>query len=148
MVELTGGIARAIPVRVQRGGPAPAGDGTRNSPLSSAGNTGRDLAAPMNEGHRSSNKLIIVCGLSFAGKSTLANAISAAFGYLQVDVDETKDELFGPGVDEIDAALKYAASAGLGIIAMKTMAGAYWDKERTKPINDSVEEVILSDRHL
>ena len=38
-------------------------------------------------------------------------------------------------LDEIDAALKYAASAGLGIIAMKTMAGAYWDKERTKPIN-------------
>lgn len=36
---------------------------------------------------------------------------------------------------EIDAALKYAASAGLGIIAMKTMAGAYWDKKRTKPIN-------------
>jgi predicted aldo/keto reductase-like oxidoreductase len=38
-------------------------------------------------------------------------------------------------LDEIDAALKYAVSAGLGIIAMKTMAGAYWDKERTKPIN-------------
>jgi aryl-alcohol dehydrogenase-like predicted oxidoreductase len=36
---------------------------------------------------------------------------------------------------EIEEALQYAADAGLGIIAMKTMAGAYWDKEKTKPIN-------------
>ncbi|MCX7983910.1 MAG: aldo/keto reductase [Bacteroidetes bacterium] len=28
-----------------------------------------------------------------------------------------------------------AAKAGIGIVAMKTMAGAYYDKERTKPIN-------------
>jgi len=38
-------------------------------------------------------------------------------------------------LDEINSALDYATSAGLGVIAMKTMAGAYWDKERTKPIN-------------
>ena len=56
----------------------------------------------MNEGHRSSNKLIIVCGPSFAGKSTLADAICAEFGYLQVDVDETKLELYGPGIDDAD----------------------------------------------
>jgi predicted aldo/keto reductase-like oxidoreductase len=37
--------------------------------------------------------------------------------------------------EEIDEALDYATDAGLGIIAMKTMAGAYWDRERTKPIN-------------
>jgi predicted aldo/keto reductase-like oxidoreductase len=36
---------------------------------------------------------------------------------------------------EIKDAIAYAAGAGLGIIAMKTMAGAYWDKEKTKPIN-------------
>lgn len=36
---------------------------------------------------------------------------------------------------EINAAIEYARGKGLGIIAMKTMAGAYWDKERTKPIN-------------
>jgi len=35
----------------------------------------------------------------------------------------------------IAEATAYAANAGLGIIAMKTMAGAYWDKERSKPIN-------------
>lgn len=38
-------------------------------------------------------------------------------------------------LDEIDAALEDAASAGIGIIAMKTMAGAFWDKDRTQPIN-------------
>ena len=38
-------------------------------------------------------------------------------------------------LDEINSALEYATSAGLGVIAMKTMAGAYWDKERTQPIN-------------
>ena len=37
--------------------------------------------------------------------------------------------------EELEDAIQYAAESGLGIIAMKTMAGAYWDKERTKPIN-------------
>ena len=54
----------------------------------------------MDERQRSSITLIIVCGLSFAGKSTLANAICEANGFRQVDVDETKDEIFGPGVND------------------------------------------------
>jgi len=37
--------------------------------------------------------------------------------------------------EEIEDSISYAAKAGLGIIAMKTMAGAFWDKERTRPIN-------------
>ncbi len=37
--------------------------------------------------------------------------------------------------EELEDAIQYAAESGLGIIAMKTMAGAFWDKERTKPIN-------------
>ena len=37
--------------------------------------------------------------------------------------------------EELEDAIRYAAEAGIGIIAMKTMAGAYWDKEKTKPIN-------------
>lgn len=45
-------------------------------------------------------QLILVCGLSFAGKTTLANAMCATFGFAQVDVDETKDELCGPGVPD------------------------------------------------
>lgn len=36
---------------------------------------------------------------------------------------------------ELDAAVAAAAAAGIGIIAMKTQAGAYWDKEKTQPIN-------------
>jgi predicted aldo/keto reductase-like oxidoreductase len=37
--------------------------------------------------------------------------------------------------EAIEQALEYAVDKGLGTIAMKTMAGVYWDKERTKPIN-------------
>lgn len=36
---------------------------------------------------------------------------------------------------EISEAIAEAAEAGMGIIAMKTMAGAYWDKEKTRAIN-------------
>ncbi len=38
-------------------------------------------------------------------------------------------------IAEIDEAIGYATEKGLGIIAMKTMAGVFWDKERTRPIN-------------
>jgi predicted kinase len=48
------------------------------------------------------NRLILVCGLSFAGKSTLADAMCAEFGWAQVDVDDTKDELHGEGVADAD----------------------------------------------
>ncbi|MDH4270356.1 MAG: aldo/keto reductase [Candidatus Aminicenantes bacterium] len=37
--------------------------------------------------------------------------------------------------EDLKGAIAEAAAAGLGVIAMKTQAGAYWDKERTKPIN-------------
>jgi predicted aldo/keto reductase-like oxidoreductase len=37
--------------------------------------------------------------------------------------------------EEIRKAIAYAADAGLGIIAMKTQAGAFLDRERTKPVN-------------
>ena len=43
-------------------------------------------------------KLIVVCGTSFAGKSTLARHIAARFGYAEVDVDVTKVDLFGADV--------------------------------------------------
>lgn len=36
---------------------------------------------------------------------------------------------------DIKEAIAEAARAGLGVIAMKTMAGAYWDEERQDPIN-------------
>jgi len=37
--------------------------------------------------------------------------------------------------DEVRKAIAEAASAGIGIVAMKTQAGAYWDKEKQHPIN-------------
>lgn len=37
--------------------------------------------------------------------------------------------------DEIADAMAYASKQGMGIIAMKTMAGAFWDEARKEPIN-------------
>lgn len=37
--------------------------------------------------------------------------------------------------NELKEAIDYATAAGTGIVAMKTMAGVYWDRERTDPIN-------------
>jgi predicted aldo/keto reductase-like oxidoreductase len=37
--------------------------------------------------------------------------------------------------EEIRKAIAYAAGAGLGVIAMKTQAGAFLDRERKKPVN-------------
>ncbi len=37
--------------------------------------------------------------------------------------------------EQIKKAIAYAADAGLGIIAMKTQAGAFLDRERTRPVN-------------
>jgi predicted aldo/keto reductase-like oxidoreductase len=36
---------------------------------------------------------------------------------------------------EVEKAIAYAAKAGLGVVAMKTQAGVYWDKEKQFPIN-------------
>jgi uncharacterized protein len=36
---------------------------------------------------------------------------------------------------ELLQAIESASRAGMGVIAMKTMAGAFWDKEKTRPIN-------------
>ena len=37
--------------------------------------------------------------------------------------------------DEVRGAIAEAAKAGVGVIAMKTLAGRFWDKERKQPIN-------------
>lgn len=36
---------------------------------------------------------------------------------------------------ELDAAIAEATKAGIGIVAMKTLAGGFWDDERQQPIN-------------
>lgn len=48
------------------------------------------------------NKFLIICGLSFAGKSTLAKAIITQLGYEGVDVDETKELVYGTGIQDAD----------------------------------------------
>jgi len=51
--------------------------------------------------------------------------------------------------EELDDAIQYAGESGLGIIAMKTIAGAYWDKERTNPINASAAlKWVLKNKHI
>lgn len=51
-------------------------------------------------------RLIIICGTSFSGKTTLARAVVEAFGHVEVDVDETKELLFGTTIT--DEALTHA----------------------------------------
>lgn len=38
-------------------------------------------------------------------------------------------------IPELDAAIADAVKAGIGIVAMKTLAGGFWDDERQQPIN-------------
>lgn len=62
-------------------------------------------------------------------------AIRAAADVGIHDVIMTNYNFLASNRNEQEDALKYATGKGMGIIAMKTMAGAYWDKARTKPIN-------------
>ena len=62
-------------------------------------------------------------------------AIRAAADVGIYDVVMTAYNFRKNNIEEIDEAIAYAVEKGLGVIAMKTMAGVYWDKERTKPIN-------------
>ncbi|HNW56327.1 MAG TPA: aldo/keto reductase [Bacteroidales bacterium] len=49
----------------------------------------------------------------------------------------------------LDKAIKYAADAGLGIVAIKTTAGAFYDKERTKPVNtDAALKWVLQNENI
>ena len=47
-------------------------------------------------------QLIIICGLSFSGKTTLGKAIIERFGYEEVDVDETKTRFYGQNIRDED----------------------------------------------
>jgi predicted kinase len=48
------------------------------------------------------NRFLIICGLSFAGKTTLGKAICERLGFIEVDVDETKVTLFGQDIRDED----------------------------------------------
>jgi predicted kinase len=44
--------------------------------------------------------LIVICGLSFSGKSTLAKAITARPGYEEIDVDTVGATLYGLDIND------------------------------------------------
>ncbi len=72
----------------------------------------------------------------FIGVSTHGNEANvinkaAECGFLDVVLTAYN---FTMNVDEMNAAIDKAADAGLGIIAMKTMAGGYFDRERQRPV--------------
>jgi hypothetical protein len=76
--------------------------------------------------------------IRFAGVSTHSNepeVIRAAAESGVYDVVLTAYNFRQPHAAEVEKAMAEAAQAGLGVVAMKTQAGAYWDKERRHPIN-------------
>lgn len=79
--------------------------------------------------------------IKFMGFSTHANepaVIDAAAGLNTFDVILTSYNFKQTYVNELNAAIKKAAAAGIGIVAMKPMAGGgFLDKEKTKKINPS-----------
>jgi len=77
--------------------------------------------------------------IRFMGFSTHRNeplVIDAAASMGDWDVILTSYNFQQAYRKELDAAVKKAAAAGIGIVAMKTLAGGgFMDKEKTKPIN-------------
>ncbi|UCF06508.1 MAG: aldo/keto reductase [bacterium] len=74
----------------------------------------------------------------FLGVSTHANepeVIRAAAESKVHDVVLTAYNFRQPHVAEVEKAMAEAAKAGLGIVAMKTQAGVFWDPERQNQIN-------------
>jgi aryl-alcohol dehydrogenase-like predicted oxidoreductase len=51
--------------------------------------------------------------------------------------------------EEVRKAVAEAAAAGVGVVAMKTQAGVYWDKEKLQPINmQAALKWVLSDTNV
>ncbi len=79
--------------------------------------------------------------IKFAGFSTHSNepvVVDAAASMQHWDVILTAYNFKQTYVAELNDAIKKAGQAGIGIVAMKTMAGGgFLDKEKTKPINST-----------
>jgi predicted aldo/keto reductase-like oxidoreductase len=74
----------------------------------------------------------------FIGVSTHGNepeVIRAAIESKVHDVVLTAYNFRQPHVAEVEKAMAEAAKAGIGIVAMKTQAGVFWDRERQHQIN-------------
>jgi len=79
--------------------------------------------------------------IKFIGFSTHANealVIDAAASLGTFDVILTSYNFKQTYINELNSAIKKANQAGIGIVAMKTLAGGgFLDKEKTRPINSS-----------
>ncbi len=73
--------------------------------------------------------------LGIATHSFVDEAIRAAADTGIYDVIMTAYNFRLQAMTAVNDAIAYSAGAGLGIIAMKTMAGSYWDEQRTQPIS-------------
>lgn len=76
--------------------------------------------------------------IRFIGISTHVNepeVIEAATHSKQYDVILTAYNFKQPHLLKMKKAIARASRAGLGVVAMKTQAGVYWDQERQHPIN-------------
>jgi predicted aldo/keto reductase-like oxidoreductase len=77
--------------------------------------------------------------IRFLGVSTHSNepeVIRAAADSNEYEVVLTAYNFKQKNREEVKAAIEYAAKKGLGVVAMKTQAGVYWDgKEKQFPIN-------------
>ena len=74
----------------------------------------------------------------FVGVSTHRNeaeVLRAAADSKVYDVVLTAYNFKHANLAELEKAIAYAAGKGIGIVAMKTQAGVYWDKEKQNPIN-------------
>lgn len=76
--------------------------------------------------------------IGFSTHANMASVISAAAATKTWDVILTTYNFKLDNIAEMDAALKKANDAGIGIVAMKTISGGgFLDKEKTKPINST-----------
>lgn len=87
--------------------------------------------------------------VGIATHSWESEAIRAAVETQLYDVVMTAYNFKHQYNQEIKEAIAEAAGAGMGIIAMKTMAGAFWDKEKNQPINTKAAlKWVLNDENV
>ncbi len=73
--------------------------------------------------------------LAVSTHSNMPEVIRAAIKSNVYDLVCTSYNFNLENLGDLNQAVAEAAEAGIGVIAMKTMAGAYWDRERQDPIN-------------
>lgn len=90
--------------------------------------------------------------IRFIGISTHQNqpeVLRAAIDMKIYDVVEVAYNFRQRNRDEVKKAIAEAAKAGVGVVAMKTQAGVYWDRDRTKKIDmKAALKWVLQDRNV